>query len=63
MIKYLILFLILPSCTILPTYDMYEIEYCKKIRGVIYCDNGAEINMKPIRYDCSIYDTEGSCGE
>lgn len=28
------------SCAITPTYRLEKVEYCKKIQGIVYCDNG-----------------------
>ncbi len=63
MTKYLIslILLLLSGCSILPNFSIDKVEYCKKIRGVIYCDNGAEINMNRETYECSIYDDPRDC--
>jgi hypothetical protein len=58
MYKYLILFSFISGCTILPKYDMTEVEYCVKGRDGIprcpsdnvpfYCDESTKDD-----YECS----------
>lgn len=55
--KLLFFILILSSCSLKPDYKYAKIEYCERINGVIYCDNGDRIdtNYYP---NCSVYDTK-----
>ena len=52
--KYIIL-LLMVGCSIKPDYKYAKIDYCERINGVIYCEDGARIdtNYYP---GCSVYD-------
>jgi hypothetical protein len=47
---------ILSSCTTLPAYKAVKVEYCERINGIVYCEDGfVDTNYYAT---CSVYDTD-----
>jgi hypothetical protein len=52
----LVLFITCTGCSLVPGYKAVKVDYCERVRGVIYCD---DMFVDTNYYDeCSIYDRD-----